>query len=211
MINDPKDLKALADRILSTPFSGRRRLVAVAGAPASGKSTLAQDLAAQLTSSGHKAQVVPMDGFHLDNSLLIDMGLFARKGAPASFDAEGFVRLVQALRSEARVYYPLFDRARDLSIAGAGFADETCQTAVVEGNYLLLRADPWSQLADLWDHSIYIDVPLPELETRLVRRWLKHGLSTSAAFERAQKNDLPNAACVAQNSIPASEVMRWTG
>ncbi len=83
-------LRALSERIAQTSFSHKRRLIALAGAPASGKSTLAHALCALVPG----ACVVPMDGFHLDNALLEARGLLARKGAPETFDARGFLHLM---------------------------------------------------------------------------------------------------------------------
>ena len=90
----------LAARIAALPLRGRRRLVAIAGAPTSGKSTLAERLVEEL---GPRAALVPMDGFHLDNRVLDERGLRPRKGAPETFDAAGFVRLVNALRQKDEV------------------------------------------------------------------------------------------------------------
>jgi pantothenate kinase len=113
-------VRDLAELILAAPRSGRRRLVALAGAPASGKSTLAEALASELRSQRCATQVVPLDGFHLHNQILIDRGLLPHKGAPDTFDAQGFAHLIGRLHDDPEVYYPVFDRARDIAIAGAG-------------------------------------------------------------------------------------------
>lgn len=200
-------IDTLAPEILKSPISGRRRLVALAGPPASGKSTTADQLAATLNELGAQAQVVPMDGFHLDNTLLTARGLLDRKGAPQTFDADGFVHMVKRLQAEAHVVFPVFDRTRDLAIAGAGEVDATCDTVVIEGNYLLFDADPWRKLAALWDVSIRLDVSLDVLEARLVARWIAHGLDPRAAFARAQRNDLPNAQAVNDAQMPADYIL----
>ena len=183
--------------------AGRRRLVALAGGPASGKSTLAETLADALRNVGRDVAVVPMDGFHLDNTLLTQWGLLARKGAPQTFDAAGFVHLVRRLKSEPEVIFPHFDRSRDIAIAGSGCVTESCDTVIVEGNYLLFDADPWRELAALWDVSVRIDLPLDVLRDRLVARWLAYGLDPQAALARAEMNDLTNARSVAQQALPA--------
>lgn len=192
----------LAQRIMATPGKGRR-LVALAGAPASGKSTMAEALAGALRRAGASPQVVPMDGFHLDNRLLEERGLLPRKGAPQTFDAQGFVHLVTRLKAEREVIYPLFDRSRDIAIAGAGCLGPDCDVAVVEGNYLLFDAEPWSALAPLWDFSLRIAPPIEVLRDRLVTRWLDHGLSAQEAAARAEGNDLENAKLIAANALPA--------
>ena len=189
--------------LLSVPGPGRR-LLAVAGPPASGKSTLAAALAAALTAAGHKAALVPMDGFHLDNRLLLARGLMARKGAPETFDADGFVALVTRLAAEPHVVFPLFDRARDLAVAGAGEITADVTIAVVEGNYLMSDAAPWSKLAPLWHASLFLDLPEATLRARLIERWLDHGLSLPEATARTEENDLPNAMGILAHRLPAS-------
>ncbi|WP_254655983.1 phosphoribulokinase [Sulfitobacter sp. 20_GPM-1509m] len=196
-------LTDLFERIQATPFTGKRRLVALAGAPASGKSTLAEALAQKDPS----IQVVPMDGFHLDNAILSDRGTLHRKGAPETFDAAGFVHLVGRLKTEDGVVFPLFDRSRDQSIAGAGAVRPDTQTILVEGNYLMLDTAPWQKLAPLWDLSIKIDVPLAVLRQRLLQRWTDHGHTQSEAAEKADSNDLPNATFVLENSLQCDVVV----
>ena len=56
-----------------------RFLVALAGPPGAGKSTLAVAL---VTALGAGAKAVPMDGFHYDDAVLIARGARNRKGAP---------------------------------------------------------------------------------------------------------------------------------
>lgn len=72
-----------------------RALLGITGAPGAGKSTLAARLVAQW---GEGAVVVPMDGFHLAQGELERLGRAARKGAPDTFDAAGFVALLRRLR-----------------------------------------------------------------------------------------------------------------
>jgi len=193
----------LRDRVIDTPRQGRRRLVAIIGAPASGKSTLADVLAQALCSAGCPAQVVPMDGFHLHNQILVERELLNKKGAPETFDAGGLLHLVKRLHDDDDVFYPLFDRQRDISIAGAGYVDPTTDTIIVEGNYLLLDAPVWRELSQHWDLTIMLDVPMPELRERLLQRWLSFGLSRDKAIKRAEENDLANAQIVATQSLDA--------
>lgn len=203
-MNDVNDIaKALLDRILAAPRAGRRRLVALAGPPASGKTTLSSVLAELMVGAGCNALVVPMDGFHLDNRVLTARGLLARKGAPETFDVEGLRRLVGALPNADIVYFPIFDRDRDIAIAGAGVVPETCDTIIIEGNYLLFDAPGWRDLNDWWDISVRLDVPPEVLEQRLVDRWLAHGLTLDQARARTADNDLRNAERVAAASLKA--------
>ncbi|MFP7675581.1 nucleoside triphosphate hydrolase [Marivita sp. S0852] len=197
---------ALFSQIQHVPFSGRRRLVALCGGPASGKSTLAEALAGMQDTCA----VVPMDGFHLDNRVLEQRGLRARKGAPQTFDAAGFVHLIRRLRTEDEIVIPVFDRSRDLVLGGAAVVGPEVETVVVEGNYLLLDAPHWRDLSDLWDFSIQLSVPQDVLRDRLVQRWVSYGFSEAEALARAQSNDLPNAAFVAAHALPADLVVTHT-
>lgn len=198
-------LAALCQGVLERldPRQPGRQLVALSGAPGSGKSTLSNPLAAALCAQGFPAEVVPMDGFHLDNRLLEPRGLLSCKGAPETFDLEGFQRLCHALKHQERVIYPLFDRARDIAIAGAAEVGPECRVAIIEGNYLLFDAPGWRDLAAIWDVSIRLEVPMADLEARLVQRWLDHGLDHDAAVARAQGNDLANARAIEAARLPA--------
>lgn len=193
-------MREILDRIAA--LGPGRHVVAIVGAPGSGKSTLAERLVAGLDG----AVLVPMDGFHLDNRLLDQEGLRARKGAPETFDAEGFLTLVRRLKGGGDVVYPVFDRTRDLAIAGAGRVAADRGTVVVEGNYLLLDRPVWRELAALWDLSVTLDVPVEELRRRLVARW--QGLGRSPAEVLAHlENDLGNAEMVSAQSLPADLVV----
>ena len=62
-------------------------MLAIAGAPGSGKSSVAIKLAKQIDA---ECCIIPMDGFHLDNETLTARGLLSVKGAPETFDLAGF-------------------------------------------------------------------------------------------------------------------------
>lgn len=200
-------INALADRIHSALEKHVRVLVGIAGAPGSGKSTLASELARRLRAQKVLTEVVPMDGFHLDNAVLDARAIRARKGAPETFDAAGFLHLVKRIKAGGEVFVPLFDRQRDLSIAGAQVVPANCRVVICEGNYLLFDAPLWRDLAALWDIRARIDVPLPELRARLIQRWLSHGLSRAAATMRAEGNDIPNAKAVFDHALPADLIL----
>lgn len=191
---------ALVERLLLLPRQPRQ-LVALAGPPASGKSWLAGDLADRLNALGRKAQVVPMDGFHLANPILEARGILNHKGAPESFDLGGFKRLLGALRDGGEVFYPLFDRALDTGLAGAGVVGTDCDLVIVEGNYLLLDEPGWRDLAGVWDLSIRLEVPRDVLLTRLLERWRDHGLDPATARARAEGNDMVNADRMAAHAV----------
>lgn len=196
-------LPDLAKLVLAAPRKGRRRVIALAGAPASGKSTLAEALAALACGAGCRTQVVPMDGFHLPNAKLAKAGLLQCKGAPETFDKQGFRDLVARLPNEPEVFFPTFDRARDTSIPDAGHLHQDCDTVIVEGNYLLYDAPVWRDLRAHWNLSVRLETPEGVLRRRLTGRWLAHGFSREQAELRAAENDLINARLVAKSPLPA--------
>lgn len=180
---------------------GQRKLIAIAGPPGSGKSTVAEVLHRLLRAAGKTSAVVPMDGFHLDNAVLDARGLRQRKGAPETFDGAGFCNLVKRIATEgADIVYPVFDRSRDLAIAGAAVLPRDVEYVLFEGNYLALDADPWRELAPFWTSSIWIDAPIAELERRLMQRWFAEGFSEADARIKVGENDLPNAKFVQAHS-----------
>ena len=156
-----------------------------------------------LTRRGAPCAVVPMDGFHLDNRLLDADGTRQQKGSPHTFDAQGVLRLVRALQDDGDLIYPVFDRSRDLAIAGAGRLPADCQTVLIEGNYLLYDAPVWRELADHWTLSIALTPPRALLHERLVQRWLDHGMPPDQATRRAEQNDMKNADLVLAHMLPA--------
>lgn len=190
----------LAEQLLEV--TATRYLVAVTGAPGCGKSTLSEELVKRLNMKGHRSTVVPMDGFHLDNGILEARGLRPRKGAPETFDAPGFVRLIKALKTGEEVFAPSFDRTRDIAIAGSVAVPADIKFVIVEGNYLMFDEDPWRELADLWDMTVRLDVPMPELRARLIHRWLSLNYSRTVATRRAEGNDIPNAQRVVDKALP---------
>ncbi|WP_366654849.1 nucleoside triphosphate hydrolase [Fodinicurvata sp. EGI_FJ10296] len=208
------DLPQIANTILSWKNRqersvGSRFVVGIAGPPASGKSSLADRLCAELAESGSSTPaVVPMDGYHLDNAVLTSHGLLAKKGAPETFDADGFIRDLQRLRNpRGAVYVPVFDRGLDLARAAGREIGPEIDTVLVEGNYLLLDRSPWSSGRAVFDLSIMLTVPEPVLLDRLIKRWRDHGHDARAAEERARGNDLVNARVVGRESVQADLIV----
>ncbi len=200
----------LARDILARAAGRRRYVFAVAGAPGSGKSTLAGALIAALEAEAPgAAALMPMDGFHYDDAVLEARGLRPRKGAPQTFDVDGLAVALDRVRAADRpVAVPVFDRALEISRAGAAIILPGQPVIVIEGNYLLLRDPPWDALASRFDRTLFVEAAEDELERRLVARWLDHGLGPEAARAKAEGNDLPNARLVAARSRPAD--IRWT-
>jgi pantothenate kinase len=190
-IHAMSEIASIAAAIFKRAARAERFIVAIAGPPGSGKSTLAARLHEVLPEDA--SAIVPMDGFHFDDVILTGRDLRSRKGAPETFDYAGFAALLKRIRAgESEIAIPVFDRSMELSRAGAAVIGSGVKFILVEGNYLLLDEEPWSALSDLFDFSIFVDVPRSELERRLMERWRGHGKSDDDARAWIASNDLPN-------------------
>jgi len=203
-------LEDLVPELIARAWRTDRLIVAIAGAPGAGKSTVSAALCNAINErEPGAAVVVPMDGFHLDNAILDAMNLRKRKGSPPTFDCAGFEALLKRLRDiNSDVVIPLFDRKLDLARAGADIVRAGQRILLVEGNYLLLDQPPWDRLAPLFDVTIFLEVDRIELENRLVQRWLNYGHNVGSAQQRALSNDMPNAELVLEESRPADFTIR---
>lgn len=181
-----------AQRVLALTEGADRILIGIVGAPGVGKSTFAGDVTRQL---GQQAICVGMDGFHLANTVLTSLGRAHAKGAIDTFDAAGFVNLVHRLaRAEEEITYaPEFRREIDESVAGAIPVPRSTRIVILEGNYLLVDADPWRAIPDLLTESWYLVVDEDIRLSRLQERHRRFGASPELAREKAFGNDQSNA------------------
>jgi pantothenate kinase len=183
--------------------TAERSIVAIAGPPGSGKSTIAGRIVDELNAGeGGSAAVVGMDGFHYDNFVLDARGLRARKGAPNTFDVAGLEHLLSRLRNnaEAEIAVPVFDRSIEISRAGALIIPRSTRFVIVEGNYLLLNQVPWTNLLRYYDMTVFLQVDDNVLRERLEMRWRLLGFDGDEIQAKVVHNDLPNALLVRSQS-----------
>ena len=194
---------ALAAVIRQKSAGRGRYIIALAGPPGAGKSTLSAALVALLPG----ARAVPMDGFHYDDAVLNARGLRSRKGAPETFDVAGFAHLLGRLRAGGEVAIPVFDRSMELSRAAADVVTDADRVLVVEGNWLLLDEGDWRGLATFFDLTVMIAVDEAELDRRLLARWAHYGKTPAEARAWIDGNDMPNIRRVVRGSIRADFVL----
>jgi pantothenate kinase len=182
----------LLARATALADSGQRRLLGICGAPGAGKSTLAATIVAKL---GGRAVLVGMDGFHLAQRELERLGRAERKGAPDTFDAAGYVHLLERLRHPGPdvVYAPEFRREIEEPIACAVPVAPDVPLVVTEGNYLLLADTPWDRVRPTLDEVWFLAPDEDVRIARLVARHEAYGRSAAQARERALGSDQANA------------------
>ena len=197
-------LQDIAAEILRRAGDAKRFIVGIAGPPGAGKSTLADALREEFLARGERAEVLPMDGFHMDNAILEARGLLPRKGAPETFDVRGFIDMLEAVKKgDEEVLVPVFDRSREIAVASARAVSPETRIVLVEGNYLLLDEAPWSKLDGRFDYTVYVGPAYDVLEERLRQRWQHYGLDEETIRQKLYGNDLPNGKRVSELSRPA--------
>ena len=202
------DLDGLA-LVLKERGATARHITAIAGPPAAGKSTRADALAEALNADDPgSAAVLQMDGYHLDDHILVPAGLRPRKGAPETFDVGGFAAMLRRLadNQEDQIAVPVFDRDIEIARAGARWIPQTVRHLIVEGNWLLLNEHPWSALHPLFGTTVFVGVSIEEIKKRLAARWAH--LAPDAFRAKIDGNDLPNAEKTLNHSVFAEFTLR---
>lgn len=209
----------LVDRLaarLAAPDAPARLVVGITGAPGSGKSTLAERLVEALREAGLLAGIVPMDGFHMSNAVLDELGRHDRKGAPDTFDVAGYLAVLDRVRAAgpegepAEVLAPVYRRDLHEPVA-AGTRVTGRGVVVTEGNYLALETHGWEGARERIDLLVMLDVPEEVLIRRLIARHKDFGRGAADAAHWVRTVDVPNARLVAATAERCDEVWELDG
>lgn len=196
------------DRLLALMATGQARiLVALAGLPGSGKSTVANRWAEEVERrvGPGRMQVIGMDGFHLSRAALARLpdpaAALARRGAPWTFDPAALRGRLAMLRGSPDgtlndVAWPDFQHDVGDPVDDAISVPRSTQLVLVEGLYLLHHGHGWN-LRGMFDAQWFLDVPpaqaMRQLAARHQRVW---SLTPAEAQALIDRNDGLNAELV---------------
>ena len=172
--------------------------------------------------------MIPLDGYHLTRKQLSAFPnseeAHFRRGAAFTFDGEGYLSLVRALRrpldpssdtaaAAQIIHAPSFDHAIKDPVADDIAILPSARILIFEGLYVALSRPPWSEAAGLMDEIWFVDVPMPVAEARVAKRNFAAGLSPTleAALSRTRKNDMRNAEDVLENRVGGGLIRETIG
>jgi pantothenate kinase len=188
----------------------RRILIAMAGLPGSGKSTVAIRLTEAVNAHAGAGAMIAlgMDGFHFSKA---ELSRFAdpaealkRRGAPWTFDARALAqRLLDLRQQEAPVMWPDFEHGVGDPVADAITVRPSTRIVLIEGLYLMHDDHGW-QHAPLFDECWFLDVTMEVAMDRLVLRHMAaNNQSREVAMQRLAVNDRLNADIVQKSRARA--------
>jgi pantothenate kinase len=185
-----------------------RTLIGIVGKPGAGKSTVVEAISKKFDSK--LVSIIPMDGFHLSNEELITLGRRDRKGAPDTFDVEGFTSLIERVKTNNHVdhKFPIFHREVEASIADEGMVPKESKIVVIEGNYLFSEEHNWSGVHPLLDHTWFIDINDEIRIERLIARHIRYGKTPEEAETWSRGSDETNARFIGLTAHRAENLIK---
>ncbi len=187
--------------------SSPRTIIGIVGKPGAGKSTVVAEIQNQFESND--VAIIPMDGYHLSNEELIELGRRNRKGAPDTFDVSAFVSLLRSVRNEINKNhtFPIFHREIEASKEGEGLVPVGAKVVVVEGNYLFSQEYGWHEVFPLLDQSWFISIDDEIRMRRLIARHIAYGKTAQEAEEWSLGSDEMNARFIEKSANRAEKVI----
>lgn len=210
------DIVSLIQQALNVSHH-RRILVAVAGPPGSGKTTIATHIVGLLNENpSTSALAVSVDGFHYPRKYLDSLPnreeAHIRRGAPWTFDVEAIIKLVKGLQDSATmsldarsvIRAPSFDHAIKDPIDNDIHIDTKTHIIILEGNYLLLDEERWREISEQVDVRVFVDVDVKSARARVARRHVAAGIEDTyeKALARFDSNDGLNGDLIRKKMVP---------
>jgi len=117
-------------------------------------------------------------GFHYTKAQLSafpdPVEAFKRRGAHWTFDGSSFVSCLKKLKENGKFSFPSFDHGVGDPVNNDINVNENHHVVIIEGNYLLLNEQPWSEIKNILDFCYFIDVDIETVEKRVFSRHCKY-------------------------------------
>ena len=184
-----------------------RVIFGIVGKPGAGKSTVVEAVKKRFPTD--EVAIIPMDGYHLSNEILISQGKRDRKGAPDTFDAARFTQLLRDVkeRENIEIKFPIFHREIEASIEDEGTISTEARVVITEGNYLLSIEHGWGEVAQHLNKCFYIEIDDEIRLQRLIDRHIRYGKSAVEAKAWSLGSDETNARFIATTKDLAGGVI----
>jgi len=148
-----------------------------------------------------------MDGFHRKNIELERSGLISVKGAPETFDVEGYISMLNRIKLGENLKAPIYSRKSHDIIDNALPIEPHHKIIITEGNYLFADMEGWCEIKDIIDLKIYIEAEKEVCEKRLLERHMRGGKTEAEALEKIKKVDMKNYDLIDQTKKYADKVI----
>lgn len=193
-----------------------RIIVFMAAPPAVGKTTLCEFLE-YLSKQDQELidiQALGLDGFHYHSDYInfhdaIVLGekvpMKRVKGCPETYDTEKLRQKLEQIKTED-ILWPIYDR--NLHDVVEDQIKVTQDIILIEGNWLLLKEEPWKTMQQYADYKILILAEEDMLKERLIGRKEKGGLTRAEAEEWYKNSDSKNVTRVLKDSVQGDLLLK---
>lgn len=193
-----------------------RLIVFMAAPPAVGKTTLCEFLEylSRQDEELTNIQSLGLDGFHYHSDYInshdaIVLGekvpMKQVKGCPETYDTEKLKQKLTHIKTED-ILWPIYDR--NLHDVVEDQIKVTEDIILIEGNWLMLKEEPWKSMQQYADYKILILAEQEMLKERLISRKEKGGLSREEAEAWYENSDSKNVIRVLNDSVKGDLLLK---
>ena len=193
-----------------------RIIVFMAAPPAVGKTTLCEFLEylSKQDQELTNIQALGLDGFHYHSDYInshdaIVLGekvpMKQVKGCPETYDTEKLRQKLEHIKTED-ILWPIYDRNLHDVVEDQIKVEKNI--ILIEGNWLLLKEEPWKTMQQYADYKILILAEEEMLKERLISRKEKGGLSREEAVAWYQNSDSKNVTRVLTDSLQGDLLLK---
>ncbi|MFA1315219.1 type I pantothenate kinase [Streptococcus dysgalactiae] len=150
-------------------------IIGISGSVAVGKSTTSRLLQLLLsrTYPNSRVELVTTDGFLYPNQVLIERGIFNRKGFPESYNMELLLNFLDTIKSGQSATLPLYSHDIYDIVPDQEQTVDSPDFLIVEGiNVFQNQQNNRLYMSDYFDFSIYIDADSAHIEHWYIERFL---------------------------------------